>query len=93
MILLLAIVALIATTAFYTRAKRRGLQPGRAAMLPFVVLGILLVFAHFGGFLLSQVLDMAGTSPQVDWLIRLAFHAFLICAYLAFIRQNWLVLR
>ena len=54
--LLLTIVAFFATTAFYSAAKHRGLQPGRAAMLPFVVLGVLLIFAHFGELLLTKLL-------------------------------------
>ena len=90
--LLLTIIALLATTAFYSAAKRRGLQPGRAAMLPFVVLGVLLIFAHFGELLLTKLLVIADTSESTDYAISFGFNLFLLCTYLAFIRKNWVVL-
>ena len=90
--LLLTIVAFFATTAFYSAAKHRGLQPGRAAMLPFVVLGILLIFAYFGELLLTKLLMMVETSQSTDFAISFGFNLFLLCTYLAFIRKNWVVL-
>ena len=90
--LLLSIVAFFATTAFYSAAKRRGLHPGRAAMLPFVVLGILLIFAYFGELLLTKLLMMVETSQSTDFAISFGFNLFLLCTYLAFIRKNWVVL-
>ena len=90
--LLLSIVAFFATTAFYSAAKRRGLHPGRAAMLPFVVLGVLLIFAHFGELLLTKLLMMVETSQSTDFAISFGFNLFLLCTYLAFIRKNWGVL-
>ena len=90
--LLLTIVAFFATTAFYSAAKHRGLQPGRAAMLPFVVLGILLISAHFGGLLLTKLLMMVETSESTAYAISLGYNLFLLCTYLAFIRKNWVVL-
>jgi len=90
--LLLTIVAFLATTAFYSAAKRRGLQPGRAAMLPFVVLGALLIFAYFGELLLSKLLVAAETSRWTTIAISSGFNLFLLCTYLAFIRKNWILL-
>ena len=90
--LLLTIVAFLATTAFYSAAKHCGLQPGRAAMLPFVVLGILLIFAYFGELLLTKLLMMVETSQSTDFAISFGFNLFLLCTYLAFIRKNWVVL-
>ena len=90
--LLLTIVAFLATTAFYSAAKHCGLQPGRAAMLPFVVLGILLIFAYFGELLLTKLLMMVETSQSTDFAISFGFNLFLLCTYLAFIRKNWGVL-
>ena len=87
--LLLTTVAFFATTAFYSAAKHRGLQPGRAAMLPFVVLGILLIFAYFGELLLTKLLMMVETSQSTDFAISFGFNLFLLCTYLAFIRKNW----
>lgn len=90
--LLLTIVAFFATTAFYSAAKQRGLPPGRAAMIPFVVLGVLLIFAHFGEILLTKLLMMVETSQSTDDAIAFGFNLFLLCTYLAFIRKNWVVL-
>ena len=90
--LLLSIVAFFATTAFYSAAKRRGLHPGRAAMLPFVVLGVLLIFAHFGELLLTKLLEMLETSQSTDFAISFGFNLLLLCTYVAFIRKNWAML-
>ena len=90
--LLISIVAFFATTAFYSAAMRRGLHPGRAAMLPFVVLGVLLIFAYFGELLLTKLLMMVETSQSTDFAISFGFNLFLLCTYLAFIRKNWVVL-
>ena len=68
--LLLPIISLLATPAFYSAAKRRGLHPGRTAMLPFVVLGILLIFAYFGEFRWSQFGARYSTSDLRDSVCR-----------------------
>lgn len=90
--LLLVIVAFIATTGFYSAAKQRGLHPGRSAMLPFTALGALLVFAHLTGLLLSNLLVLVGTLPSMGDAIRFVFDVLLLCTYFAFIRKTWIVL-
>ncbi len=90
--LLLVIVAFIATTGFYSGAKRRGLHPGRTAMLPFTALGAFLIFAHFTELLLSKLLVLVGTSISMVDAIGFAFNVLLLCTYFAFIRKTWIVL-
>ncbi|PHQ34458.1 hypothetical protein [Rhodopirellula bahusiensis] len=87
--LFLVIVAFVATTAFYAKARRSGLQPGRAAMMPFIVLGLFMVFAFFAGVAISQVVSLTQASNFTENAIRFMLNAFLIVGYLAFIRRNW----
>ncbi len=90
--LLLVIVAMIATTGFYRRAKRHGLQPGRAATLPFFVLGLMMLVAYVTGLLLARLLDVLAVSDTISRLIWFAFNIFVACSYLAFISNSWLAL-
>ncbi len=90
--LLLVIVALIATSAFYAQAKRRGLQPNRAAVLPFFVLALMMMVAHVAGLLLARLIDVLVVSDFTTRLIWLAFTVFVVCCYLAFISKSWIAL-
>lgn len=90
--LLLTLLAFFATIAFYRRAKQVGVSPGRAASLPFIVLGIFLVLAIIGAPLIAHLGKLADVSNSTLLTMAWIFELFLILAYLQFINRNWQVL-
>ena len=90
--LLLTIVALLSTIAFYQRGKQIGISPGRAASLPFFVLGIFLVVGFVGAHLIDYLDRSTNVSSTTLLTVAWMFNLFLILAYLKFIHRNWLVL-
>ncbi|TVQ00728.1 MAG: hypothetical protein EA381_06885 [Planctomycetaceae bacterium] len=60
--LLIVIVAFIATTAFYRQAKLVGVHPGKAASIPFVTAGILLAVAYVTSLALTHIAVAVGAS-------------------------------
>ena len=89
LLVIVVIVAFIATTAFYAKAKRLGLHPGRAGMLPFIALGLFLIFSFVANVAISQMLTYAQPSETIERSIWLMFNAFILLSYLMFIRKNW----
>ena len=87
--LLLTFVALFSTIAFYRRAKQIGISPGRAASLPFVVLGIFLALGFVGGYLIAHLGNAANISNTTILTMAWLLDLFLILAYLKFIHRNW----
>lgn len=87
--LLLLVVALISTPAFYTAAKRHGLHPGKLASLPFFGLGILLIVNYLVSLVLQTTLDYVVTTPTTKTLIVAAYNLFIVLVYLVFIRHIW----
>ena len=90
--LLLLVIAFLATPAFFVSAKRKNYHPGRAASLPFLFLGLLLIADHFLTPLLETVVGSIVTSHTVSWGIVQGYNVFLICIYLTFISRNWIAL-
>lgn len=90
--LLIVIVALIATTAFYRQAKLVGVHPGKAASIPFIAAGIILALTYVGSVVLTKFMLAADGSKFTVGAIRFMFHAFVFVAYLMLIRRNWLAL-
>jgi hypothetical protein len=90
--LLLLVVAFLSTPAFFVNARRRNYHPGRAASLPFLALGLLLIADHFGSQALAKLLDLTVTSTTICTIILYSYNIFLVCLYLAFISRNWIAL-
>ena len=91
--LLIVIVAFIATTAFYRQAKLIGVQPGKAASLPFVGAGICLLIAYLAGPVILRLANnyhaSSATIDSIQWMLS----GFVLLAYLAWIRRTWLSLK
>ncbi len=64
--LLLLIIALIATPAFFRQAKSIGIHPGKVACIPFVAAGMLLVFGNLAALAIAEVSRRAGASESTD---------------------------
>jgi hypothetical protein len=87
--LILLIIALIATPAFFRQAKSIGIHPGKVASIPFVAAGVLLVFGNLAALAIAEVSRRAGASESTVFLIGMMMNLFLILAYLALIRRCW----
>ena len=83
---------MIATPAFYSRAKQLGVPPGRAAAMPFFVLGILLALGRLAGVALTALFSAVDASPLASGFAWFHLNAFVLIAYIVFIRKNWLLL-
>ena len=90
--LVLTIVAFFSTVAFYRRAKLIGISPGRAASLPFIVLGVFFAFGFVSARLITYLGESTNVSSTTLVTVALVFDLFIILAYLEFIRRNWLAL-
>ena len=90
--LLLAIVAFLATPAFYRQAERTGRRPGRAASLPCLLLGLTAAAGWFAGRACARVVDPQAAplaAAALPWVVSL----FLIGVYLAILGRAWSVLK
>jgi len=90
--LVLIFIAFFSTIAFYRRGKQVGVSPGRAASLPFIVLGIFLSLAYVGGYLIVYLGELTNVSSATLSVIGLMFNLLFVLAYLQFINRNWQVL-
>jgi hypothetical protein len=90
--LLILIIALIATPAFFRQAKCMGIRPGKVACIPFVAAGMLLVIANLTALAISEVSRRASVSDSTVFAIEMMMNVFLILAYLALIRRCWMVM-
>lgn len=87
--LVLVIVALVATTAFYRQARIVNVSPGKAASVPFVAAGLFLIASYCTSLGLGSFTAWSGISPAIARSIAYMANAFYILAYLALIRRNW----
>ena len=90
--LLIVVVAFIATMAFYRQAKRIGVHPGKAASLPFLGTGILLIAANLVWLFILRLANDLHASPLTVNAIQWMLSGFVLLGYLAWIRRNWLSL-
>tara|TARA_R110002073_G_scaffold335442_2_gene527418 strand:- start:2556 stop:2861 length:306 start_codon:yes stop_codon:yes gene_type:complete len=87
--LLIVIVALIATTAFCRQAKLVGVHPGKAASVPFIAAGLLLAVAYVASLAITKFAVAVNASSNA---MQFMLNAFVLAAYMMLIRRNWLVL-
>ena len=90
--LLIVIVSLIATTAFYREAKLAGVHPGKAASVPFIAAGLLLAVAYVASLAITKFAVAVNASSNVMNSMQFMLNAFVLAAYLMLIRRNWVVL-
>tara|TARA_R110002167_G_scaffold265016_1_gene471692 strand:- start:228 stop:539 length:312 start_codon:yes stop_codon:yes gene_type:complete len=90
--LLIVIIALIATTAFYRQARLAGVHPGKAASVPFIAAGLLLAVAYVASLGITKFAVAVNASINAMNSMQFMLNAFVLAAYLMLIRRNWLVL-
>lgn len=90
--LLILIVALISTTAFYRQAKAVNVHPGKAASVPFIAAGLFLIAGWCISFALNAFATRVEISPASVRMMGLMANVFLVLAYLLLIRRNWFAL-
>lgn len=86
---LLVIVALISTPAFFSMANSKRFHPGKAAAIPFVFLGLLLLFDFFAIRFLEALTVRLVSSGSVASLILMAYRLAVGLAYIAVLAKNW----
>jgi hypothetical protein len=89
---LIVIIAFLATVGFYRRAKQIGIHPGKAASIPFIGAGLMLVFSYLASLGLGRLLSITTVSDWTVYLIARAIDCCLILAYCYYIKRNWDVL-
>lgn len=89
---LILVIAFLATLGFYRRAKQIGIHPGKAASIPFIGAGMLLVFAFTIAFVAGRILVYADVSHRALSWIGTAFDWLLILSYGYYIKRNWDIL-
>jgi len=86
---LIVIFAFLATIVFYRRAKQIGIHPGKAASIPFVGAGMMLVFTYLGAFAIGRILMNTDVSTNaITWFGR-GIDWCLILSYCYYIKRNW----
>lgn len=86
---LILIIAFLATGKFYRTAKIAGLHPGRAASVPFVNAGVVFLVGWLGNAACTALFAAMPVKQSTQTLIGFAFDLFLILVYLVVIGQNW----
>ncbi len=92
-LLVLPIVAAISTMAFFRHAKRAGLHPGKAASIPFIALGAILITYYAIAFVLVEVARAVSLSVTTAEWIHFMLYLFLILSYFSLIRNNWIAIQ
>ncbi len=87
--LLLVIVALIATRVFFRTARESGLHAGKAASAPMIGLMIILVANHLLMAALIALLAQIAITDSVRSTIIFLNSLFVVALYLVFLRNNF----
>lgn len=87
--LLILIVAFIATRQFYKAAKLRGSHPGKAASVPIIAACVLLIADKFASPMLLAVMESVGVSEVTCGIIATGYNFLLVLIYLVYLRKNW----
>jgi len=87
--LLIVIVAFIATVGFYRRAKEIGIHPGKAASVPFIAAGVMVAVTYVSAVVIGRLFAAMNISVETAGWFGFAMDWFLVLAYLFFIKRNW----
>ena len=90
--LLIVIVALITTSAFYRRAKLMGIHPGKFASIPFIAAGVILAIAYVGSLAIAQLAVSVDAASNTSHAVHFMLNLFLLALYLMLIRRIWTAL-
>jgi uncharacterized membrane protein len=90
--LILLIIAIIATPAFYQRSREIGAPSGKIASVPFVALGILLAVGHVVGLFGTWITSTIGASSTLANGLRWMLSIFILLSYTLVIRAFWIAL-
>jgi len=88
-VLLIVILAMIATTAFFRQAKAVNVHPGKAASVPFVAAGLTLIAGYCTSFALNTLAAWVDVAPATVRMMAFMANLFLLLAYLLLISRNW----
>lgn len=80
---------MIATTAFYRRAKAVNVHPGKAAGVPFIAAGLTLIVGYCTSFAVNTLAAWADVAPATVRMMAFMSNMFLLLAYLLLISRNW----
>ncbi len=87
--LLIVIVAFVATVGFFRRAKQIGIYPGKAASVPFIAAGAMLGVTYLCAVVIGRLFSVVNVSLEIAKWLGFAMEWFLVLAYLFFIKRNW----
>ena len=87
--LLIVIVAFIATVGFFRRAKEIGIHPGKAARVPFIAAGVMVAVTYLSAVVTGRLFSAMHVSVETARLFGFAMDWFLVLAYVLFIKRNW----
>lgn len=90
--LLIVIVAFIATVGFFRRAKAIGIHPGKAASVPFIAAGVTIAVTYLFAVVIGRLFASMNVSVESARWFGFAMDWFLVLAYLFFIKRNWDIL-
>ena len=90
--LLIVIIAFIATVGFFRRAKEIGIHPGKAASVPFIAAGVMIAVTYLSALVIGRLFSFSNFSMESARWFGFAMDLFLVLAYLIFIKRNWDIL-
>ena len=90
--LLIVIVAFVATVGFFRRAKQIGIQPGKAAGIPFIAAGVMIAVTYLSAVVIGRLFSAMNFSVESARWFGFSMELFLVLAYLFFIKRNWDIL-
>jgi hypothetical protein len=90
--LLIVIIAFIATVGFFRRAKEIGIHPGKAASVPFIAAGLMIAVTYLSALVIGRLFSVINFSMESARWFGFAMDLFLVLAYLIFIKRNWDIL-
>lgn len=90
--LLVVVVAFIATVGFYRRAREIGIRSGKAASVPFIAANAMIAASCLFAVATGRLFAAINVSVETSVWMGLAMEWFLAFAYVFFIKRNWVTL-
>lgn len=87
--LLIVVVAFVATVGFYRRAREIGIRPGKAASVPFIAANAMIAVSYLFAVATGRLFTAINVSAETSVWMGLALEWLLAFAYVFFIKRNW----
>jgi len=84
LILLILVIAFIATVGFYKQASFVGIHPGKAASIPFIAAGLMIAFGKLAVMGISRFFVENGVSAETTGWLEFAISVCLLLTYAKF---------